>query len=216
MKWMIATMLVGSTAVGGAAIENSESMGSGNPTEITTPHEISSTDYFPSEVLSDIVITPEVLLNEWDTLSPEQQAKWQNAHDKLVIEAQIAHDIAVREKRIERLNNAIEAVVNRVGKTPYVLSGNTLSGWDCSGLVMWMYSKLSIELPHSATAQRYVGRLVAKPRIGDIVVWGNGYHSGIYIGNGEAVHAYNPSLGTIITRVDDVAGNATFTRVYDY
>ena len=210
---MIASLLVGSTAVGGAAIDNSEGMGSGTPA-ITA--EISSTDYFPSEVLGDVAITPEILLNEWDTLSPEQQAEWQTVHDKLVTEAQIAHDKAVREKRIERLNNAIEAVVSRVGKTPYVLSGSTPKAWDCSGLVMWMYAKLSIELPHSASAQRYVGRLVEKPRIGDIVVWGNGYHSGIYIGNGKAVHALNPDVDTLISRVDDIAGAATFTRVYDY
>jgi cell wall-associated NlpC family hydrolase len=213
MKWMIASLLVGSTAVGGAAIDSSEGMGSGNP---TITHEIESNGYFEGEVIYDLAINPTILLDEWDTLSPEQQAEWQNAHDDLVKEAQIAHDIAVREERIKRLDNAIKAVVNQVGKTPYVLSGNTTKGWDCSGLVMWMYYKLSIELPHSASAQRYAGHLVVKPRVGDIVVWGDGYHSGIYIGNGKAVHAYNTSRDTIITRVDDVAGSATFTRVYDY
>jgi len=213
MKWMIATMLVGSTAVGGAAITTNESAGAVSP---AITQEIESNGYFPGEVISDAAINPSMLLNEWDTLSPKQQAKWQRAYDKLVTEAQIAHDKAVREKRIERLNDAVEAVVSRVGKTQYILSGSTPSGWDCSGLVKWMYSQLKVELPHSASAQRYVGRLVEKPRIGDIVVWGDGYHSGIYIGNGKAVHALNPDVDTLISRVDDIAGAATFTRVYDY
>ena len=213
MKWMIALTLAGSAAIAPAAIDNSEGMGSGNP---TTTHETRSTDPFSGEVLTDIAINPDILINEWDTLSPEQQAKWQDAHDEVVKQAKIAHDIAVREERIKRLDDAIKAVVNQVGKTPYVLSGNTTRGWDCSGLVMWMYAKLGIELPHSASAQRYAGQSVAKPRVGDIVVWGDGYHSGIYLGNGKAVHAYHDSRDTIITRVDDVAGSATFTRAYDY
>jgi cell wall-associated NlpC family hydrolase len=213
MKWTIALTLAGSAAIVPATVNNSEGTGV-EPPAIT--QEIESNGYFPGKVISDAAINPSMLLNEWDTLSPEQQAEWQSAHDDLVKQAQIAHDIAVREARIKRLNNAIEAVVNRVGKTPYVLSGNTLNGWDCSGLVMWMYAKLGIDVPHSAGSQRYVGPQVADPRPGDIVVWGDGYHSGIYIGNGKAVHAYNYSRDTIITRVDDVAGSATFTRVYDY
>ena len=111
MKWTIALTLAGSAAIAPATMSTSEGMGSGNP---TTTHETRSTDPFTSEVISDIAITPDILLNEWDNLSPEQQAKWQNAHDKLVIEAQIAHDIAVREQRIERLNTAIEEVVKQV------------------------------------------------------------------------------------------------------
>jgi cell wall-associated NlpC family hydrolase len=206
-------MLVGSTAVGGAAIGNGEGMGSGNP---TTTNEIRSTDPFPSEGIADLAINPEILIDEWDSLNVEQQAEWQVVYDNLVKEAEIAHDKAVRKKRIERLNNVIKEVVNRVGKTPYILSGSTPGGWDCSGLVKWMYSKLGVDLPHSATAQGYAGRSVAKPRKGDIVVWGGGYHSGIYLGNGKAVHAFNYSRDTVITPVDYVAGTATFIRVYDY
>ena len=213
MKWTIALTLAGSAAIAPATMSTSEGMGSGTP---TTTHETRSNDPFTSEVISDIAITPDILLNEWDTLSPEQQAKWQNAHEKLVIEAQIAHDIAVREQRIERLNTAIEEVVKQVGKTPYILSGETPSGWDCSGLVRWMYNKLGIDVPHSATAQLYVGKPVSKPRRGDIIVWGGGYHSGIYLGNGKAVHAYNYSRDTIITKVNEVAGGATFIRAYNY
>jgi len=213
MKWMIALTLTGSTIVGSAAIGNSEGLGSGNS---TITHEIRSTDPFTSEVVSNVAIDPENLLDEWDTLSPEQQADWQIVHDTLVTEAEIAHDNAVRNARIERLNNAVKEVVNHVGKTPYILSGETPSGWDCSGLVKWMYSKLGIDLPHSASAQLYVGHPVAHPRRGDIVVWGGGYHSGIYLGNGKAVHAYNYYRDTIITPVDYVAGSATFIRVYNY
>jgi len=213
MKWMIATMLVGSTTIGGAAIGNSEGMGSGNP---TTTNEIRSTDPFPSKGIDNLAINPEILIDEWDSLNVEQQAIWQGVYDDLVKEAEIAHDKAVRKKRIERLNNVIKAVVNRVGKTPYVFGGSTPAAWDCSGLVKWTYSQLGIDLPHSATAQGYVGKRVTKPRKGDIVVWGGGYHSGIYLGNGKVVNALNPYRDTNIVRVDYLSGSVTYVRAYDY
>jgi cell wall-associated NlpC family hydrolase len=224
MKWMIAATLVGSTALVPVAIENSEGIGSGNP---ATTNKIRSTDYFPSQGISSLSISSQILLDKWDSLSVEQQAEWQVtrdnlvreaeiAHQKAVREAEIAHKKAVRKKRIERLNKVIKAVVSRVGKTPYILSGSTPSGWDCSGLVKWTYNKLGITLPHSATAQLGVGRHVANPRKGDIVVWGGGYHSGIYLGNGKVVNALNPYRDTNIVRVDYLAGSVTYVRAYDY
>jgi cell wall-associated NlpC family hydrolase len=212
MKWMIATTLVGSAAFAPVAI-TTENMG--NQFSAIT-NEVRSIDPTTSGNISDVAISSEILLEEWDTLSPEQQAEWQTAHDTLVQQADAAHDNAVRDAKINKLNNVVKEVVNQVGKTPYILSGDTPSGWDCSGLVKWMYSKLGIDLPHSASAQLYVGHPVAHPRKGDIVVWGGGYHSGIYLGNGKAVHAYNYYRDTIITKVSEVAGTATFIRAYNY
>jgi cell wall-associated NlpC family hydrolase len=213
MKWMIAATLAGSTALVPVAIENSEGMGSGNP---TTTNETRSTDPFSGEGIDNLAINPEILIDEWDSLSVEQQAEWQVIYDNLVKEAELAHKKAVREKRIERLNKVIKAVVSRVGKTPYVFGGSTPAAWDCSGLVKWTYSQLGIDLPHSATAQGYVGKRVAKPRKGDIVVWGGGYHSGIYLGNGKVVNALNSYRDTNIVRVDYLGGSVSYVRAYDY
>jgi len=213
MKWMIATMLVGSTAVGGAAIDTSKTMGV-EPPAVT--QEIESNGYFPGEVISDAAINPSMLLNAWDTLSPKQQAEWQNAHDKLVTEAQIAHDKAVREARIAKLNDVLDKVKSYVGKTPYVFAGASPRAWDCSGLVLWTYAQLGIELPHSATAQLSAGKHVKDPRPGDIVVWNGGSHSGIYIGNGKAVNALNPNVDTNILGVHSLGLSVTYVRAYDY
>lgn len=125
-----------------------------------------------------------------------------------------AHKLAKAERRAEKMSRAIDKVVERVGKTPYVMSGSSPSGWDCSGLVVWMYSKLGIELPHSASAQLYVGKRTNHPVPGDIVVWGGGYHSGIYLGKGKVVNALNSSRDTNIIHVDYLGGAVTFIRVY--
>ena len=125
-----------------------------------------------------------------------------------------AHQLAVAKRHEDRMSHAIKLVLNRVGKTPYVLSGSTPNGWDCSGMVMWMYSKLGIELPHSAAAQMYVGRRTNHPSPGDIVIWGGGYHSGIYLGKGKAVSALNYAFDTRITKVGFLGGGVTYINVY--
>ena len=89
-----------------------------------------------------------------------------------------------------------------VGRVPYVWAGSSLSGWDCSGFVMYVYSQFGVTLPHYSGAQATMGQGVsslseAKP--GDVIA--NGTHAAIYIGNGMVVNALNPTEGTTITPV---------------
>lgn len=86
-----------------------------------------------------------------------------------------------------------EEIKKHVG-TPYVYSGATPNGWDCSGLVVWYYEGLGITLPHSASAQTSVGIVVNEPQIGDIVIIrqpgrSNFHHSSIYVGDNKIIHA---------------------------
>ena len=83
---------------------------------------------------------------------------------------------------------------------PYVAGGTSLTnGADCSGFVMSVYKNFGISLPRSSYAQSSVGRGVsyseAKP--GDIIYYGG--HVGIYIGNGQIVHASTQRTGIKIT-----------------
>lgn len=106
----------------------------------------------------------------------------------------------------KRLTDAISSLNKHVGKTWYVFSGNTPSGWDCSGLTMWFYGQLGIELEHRASKQEYAGVKTKNPKPGDLVVFKyngskSGYHVGIYVGNGEMIHA--PRKGEV-TRIESV------------
>jgi cell wall-associated NlpC family hydrolase len=85
-------------------------------------------------------------------------------------------------------------LVRFTDKTPYVFSGSTPSGWDCSGMVVWTYKQLGVTLPHSADKQAHSGKRVSKPQIGDLVVFAysgstNFYHSAIYLGDGKIINA---------------------------
>jgi len=82
--------------------------------------------------------------------------------------------------------------------TPYVWAGSSPGGFDCSGLVMYAYSKMGVSLPHSSYAQWNVGTAVPRDQLqaGDIVFFDGLGHEGIYIGNGQFVHA--PHTGDVV------------------
>lgn len=108
----------------------------------------------------------------------------------------------------KQMKKVIKYLKTRVGKTPYVFSGSSPRGWDCSGLVRWTYERFGLELPHSANKQGHIGTRVSKPKIGDIVVFAyagntNFYHSAIYIGNGKIINAHNGASDTIIQHLNE-------------
>ncbi len=90
--------------------------------------------------------------------------------------------------------------------TRYVYGGSSPhSGFDCSGLVRYVYGHFGISLPHSSYGQfdlgRRVGRWALRP--GDLVFFDGLGHVGMYIGNGRFIHA--PHTGTRV-RIETLAG----------
>lgn len=83
---------------------------------------------------------------------------------------------------------------------PYVAGGTSLTnGADCSGFVLAVYKNFGYSLPRSSYAQSGAGRAVsyAEAQPGDIIYYGG--HVGIYIGNGQIVHASTERTGIKIT-----------------
>ena len=74
----------------------------------------------------------------------------------------------------------------------YLYGGSSLrTGFDCSGLVMYVYGKLGIQLPHNAAAQYRLGLAVPRMALlpGDLVFFNGLGHNGIYVGNGKFIHS---------------------------
>jgi cell wall-associated NlpC family hydrolase len=101
----------------------------------------------------------------------------------------------------------------------YVRGGQTPErGFDCSGLVRYLMSALSVQLPRTAREQARVGTAVPKDREhmrpGDLLTFGKGSriaHIGIYLGDGRFVHA-STSKGRVIESSLDRKGSSLIRK----
>lgn len=101
--------------------------------------------------------------------------------------------------------NALASFACQFVGNPYVYGGSSLTnGTDCSGFVMSVYANYGVSLPHSSSSLRSSGSGVegglsaAQP--GDIICYSG--HVGIYIGDGQIVHASTAKTGIKISRAD--------------
>lgn len=122
--------------------------------------------------------------------------------DTAVTMTELQYGQGVSNVRIDLCQYAKQFIGNK-----YVWGGASLTnGTDCSGFTMSVYKQYGITLPHSSVAQSKMGSAVslseAKP--GDLVFYAKGgtvNHVGIYIGNGQVVHASNPKQGIKVSAV---------------
>lgn len=101
----------------------------------------------------------------------------------------------VPDSRPTETGNAIASLALSYKGVPYVWGGATPSGFDCSGLVKYVCNSLGIKVERTSSTQfASSGRFVEKNDLipGDLVFFqsnGKIHHVGIYIGNGQMVHA---------------------------
>ncbi len=83
---------------------------------------------------------------------------------------------------------------------PYVWGGSTPAGFDCSGLVQYVYREIGVSIPRSSREQFRVGAYIPPERMdllvpGDLVFFGYGgdpgqvHHVGMFVGGGDYLHA---------------------------
>ena len=97
---------------------------------------------------------------------------------------------------------AVDTALAQVGD-PYVWGGAGPNSFDCSGLTQFAYAAAGVNLPHSSSMQSGIGVPVAIADLqpGDLVFFYSPVsHVGMYIGNGQMVHA--GSSGDVVKVVD--------------
>ncbi|MGD1253711.1 NlpC/P60 family peptidoglycan endopeptidase RipA [Mycobacterium seoulense] len=86
---------------------------------------------------------------------------------------------------------------NAAGPSKGIDSGAGITGFDCSGLVLYSFAGVGIKLPHYSGSQYNLGRKIpsSQMRRGDVIFYGPGgsQHVTIYLGNGQMLEA--PDIG---------------------
>ena len=106
----------------------------------------------------------------------------------------------------ERAQQAVSYALAQVGKK-YVMGTAGPSTFDCSGLMYAAYKQVGISLPRTSQTQFSAGTSVSKGDLqpGDLVFYYGGItHVGMYIGNGQIVHAANPRSGVVTASVNSM------------
>ena len=98
--------------------------------------------------------------------------------------------------------------LSKVGSA-YVFGASGPTAFDCSGFTSWVYRQNGKSLPRTAAAQYSGTTRVSKDGLsaGDLVFFAGTYksgisHVGIYIGNGQFVHAANSSTGVTVSSLN--------------
>ena len=89
----------------------------------------------------------------------------------------------------------------------YVWGGTSPSGFDCSGLMLYSYAQVGVQLPRTSRSQFRAGAYIPPNRVdllqpGDMVFFGIGgdpnriHHVGMYVGGGDFIHA--PATGDVV------------------
>jgi peptidoglycan DL-endopeptidase CwlO len=93
---------------------------------------------------------------------------------------------------------AVDMAMAQRGK-PYVWAAEGPGSFDCSGLMLYAYAAAGVSLPHSSAMQSQMGTPVSRSELqpGDLVFFYSPVsHVGMYIGNGQMVHA--PTFGDVV------------------
>ncbi|MHC3468312.1 C40 family peptidase [Streptomyces sp. 7R007] len=113
---------------------------------------------------------------------------------------------ATAEAPNSRAAAAISYAYAKLG-SPYVWGATGPNAFDCSGLVQAAYRSAGVSLPRTTYAQIDAGRRVSRSELrpGDLVFFYSGIsHVGLYIGNGQMIHAPNPLEPVKIAPIDEM------------
>ena len=129
---------------------------------------------------------------------------------------------AAKPEPAPRVSGRVQTVLRRAMAmlgTPYRWGGTGENGFDCSGLVSYVFkSALGIELPRISREMAASGEKIERTSLsaGDLVFFSRRGrrvdHVGIYVGNGQFVHAPRTGKDVMVSSLDDGYWNRKFTQ----
>ena len=167
--------------------------------------------------LEDYKKIKEQYYEELEAKEAEMRAQYTETISEINNNESIVSEVVVNENKVSSTvesNNASPVVAESLGSSiganivsiaykylgvPCVWGGTSPSGFDCSGFVQYVYREAGISLSRTTYSQITEGYAVSSLEPGDLVFFGSysdPYHVGIYIGNGQYVHA--PRTGDVV------------------
>ena len=108
----------------------------------------------------------------------------------------------------------VEEAKKHLGKK-YVWGATGPNTFDCSGLMLWCHKQLGISIPRTSLEQSKSGKLVSKSelQVGDLIFWKTTSapvgHVGMYVGNGQFIHAPNSRS---VVKIDSLSNSYYSSR----
>ncbi|PCK71107.1 gamma-D-glutamate-meso-diaminopimelate muropeptidase-like protein [Paenibacillus larvae subsp. larvae B-3650] len=121
------------------------------------------------------------------------------------VEPATSKEIASTDKK-----SIVSKATGQVG-VPYLWGGSSPSGFDCSGLVTYIFKQQGINLPRTSSGMYGVGTSVSNPEQGDLVFFANGgkvFHVGVYVGGNRFISATDDGV-----KIDSL-GNSYWNKYY--
>ncbi len=154
------------------------------------------------EVVENLGDWVKILLDDEEAYVSAEYVDISKKLPKAVTMTELKYGQGVSDVRVDLVNYAKQFLGN-----PYVWGGTSLTGGtDCSGFTMSVFKKYGVTLPHYSGSQAKMGASVSLSEAlpGDLVFYaknGQVNHVGIYIGNGQVIHASSPRTGIKISNV---------------
>ncbi len=145
------------------------------------------------------------------TLAAQNYAARQARSESVVGASAVSADGTISVAPPSQYGGVVGIAMQYLG-VPYVWGGASPGGFDCSGLVVFVYAQVGVSLPHHAASIYNYGVPVSRDQLepGDLVFFDGLGHMGIYIGGGQFIHA--PHTGDVvkISSLDDPWYAATY------
>ena len=120
--------------------------------------------------------------------------KWGRKNGKAIIIDKNQSSSSGSGNGSDKASRLISIAKSKLG-LPYVWGATGPKSFDCSGLTSWCYKQIGITIPRTSRDQGKAGKYVSKSNLqpGDLIFFNNPIsHVGMYIGNGNMIHAPKP------------------------
>jgi cell wall-associated NlpC family hydrolase len=147
---------------------------------------------------------------QYDELSAAEQSAVDQAHGGSVVATPQAAPAPGQAAQV-----AVDTAMAQIGD-PYVWAAAGPDAFDCSGLTQYAYAAAGVSLPHSSSMQSQMGTPVSRNELqpGDLVFFYSPVsHVGMYIGNGQMVHASTSGTPVQVASLDSMGSFSGARRV---